>query len=577
MTIGVLLPLPFLIVACTDSSSGGRVGEAGSPSTPAATSTPTPGEGDTATRIWRADVDALGQPRISGSTAVVLVRAPHSQIEIVGIDVRDGSELWSHRYSPGHAPPGYAMDPFIAVADDGTESVVFQRPEGEVTSKSSWFIPLVAVDPATGATLVETFPIATYEPVGDCTDDTDACVLASDEETRRTARLDLDSLELFEDDSGIPADARSLGDGGLYSTADRPDERIGRVLDGRKLWEVPARELFGDGYGSDSGWSFEYDAENERYIGNIGKLLPEGRREAYLRGGTLRHDLAEDQLVAIDAVKGERLWTKRGVVNSCQPKSPDEQDVSPAVWCRQSGIGSFRRGDDLPTYQNLRVTLEGYDPATGKRTWSAPLTDRGGLAMLDGDPHFLSRTGDSVALTADGPMRFSATGEATPLDAKSRLMCEGPAIHLRYALAWDRGYHRRMGGSFVFACDAYGKRLAGSLTPDLLADGAIAADDGTYVIATKEGLLGSSGRSAGLTAGLGADETLHDELIEADLLHSGFCGQRSVQFDRKAQVELARVGSVGQRLRDWFTLGFQVTDNVGDQVLQARQCRDRVG
>jgi hypothetical protein len=194
--------------------------------------------------------------------------------------------------------------------------------------------------------------------------------------------------------------------------------------------------------------------------------------------------------VAIDALTGERLWTKRGVVNSCQPTSPNEHDSAPAVWCKQSGIGTFRRDDDLPTYQDLRVALEGYDPATGKRTWSAPLTHRGALAMIDGDPHFVSRTGDSVALTPDGPTRFSATGEATPLDAKSQLMCEGPPIKVRYALAWDRSLHRRMGGNFVFACDAYGKRMAGALTPDLLQAGAVAADDDTYVIATKQGLFG---------------------------------------------------------------------------------------
>jgi hypothetical protein len=156
LTIGVLLPLTFLIVACTDSSSGGRVGEAGSPSTPTTTSTQTPAEGATATRIWRADIDVIGQPVMSGDTAVVLVRAPGHQIDIVGFDVQNGSELWSHPFSPGFAPPGYAMHPSVVVAGDGTESVVFQRPEGEVTAKSSWWIPLVAVDPATGETLVET-------------------------------------------------------------------------------------------------------------------------------------------------------------------------------------------------------------------------------------------------------------------------------------------------------------------------------------------------------------------------------------------------------------------------------------
>lgn len=382
------------------------------------------------------------------------------------------------------------MKPPIAVAEDGTESVVFQRPEDAVTAKSSWWIPLVAVDPATGDIRVETDPVVIYEPVGDCTDETDACVLATVDESRQTIRLDLDSLELVEDDSGIQPDARSLGDGGLYSTSDRPDERIGRVVDGRQLWEVPARELFGEGYGSDSGWTFDYDADNERYVGNIGKLLAKGEREAYERGDTLRHDLADDQLVAIDALTGERLWTKRGVVNTCQPRSPDEHDASPFVWCKQSGIGSLRYGDDLPTYQNLRVTLEGYNPATGEPTWSVPLTHRGALAMIDGDPHFLSRVGDSVALTREGPMRFSATGGVTPLDSESQLMCEGPAVKMTYALPWQRNVRHRMGGNFVFPCDAHGKRLAGALTPDLLSAGAVAAGDDTYVIATKQGLFG---------------------------------------------------------------------------------------
>ena len=132
---------------------------------------------------------------------------------------------------------------------------------------------IVAVDPQTGKVAFRTSPADVSEPFSDCLDGEDACANGSVVGTiDRTLRFDLDTGDLASDDGGVPEGARSLGDGGLYSTEDRPHERVGRVRDGRVEWEVPAAELFGDGFGSDGGWSFDFDEAAGIFSGNIGAL-----------------------------------------------------------------------------------------------------------------------------------------------------------------------------------------------------------------------------------------------------------------------------------------------------------------
>ena len=147
-------------------------------------------------------------------------------------------------------PTGYGLNPSLEQSSEGDEYVVFQRPGVGLSSTDSWMNEIVAVDPQTGEVAFRTSPAYVFEPLSACLNGEDACangvVVGA---TDRTLRFDLDTGDLAHDAGGVPEGARSLDDGGLYSTEDRPHERIGRVRNGRVEWEMPAAELVGDGFG----------------------------------------------------------------------------------------------------------------------------------------------------------------------------------------------------------------------------------------------------------------------------------------------------------------------------------------
>ena len=242
--------------------------------------------------------------------------------------------------------------------------------------------PLVAVAPRSGEVQFETDAVWIYEPLHACLDLEDICARGQVGSASEVAlRFDLDDGTLEQDSDSIPSGARELGDGGLYGTIDRPGERIGRVVDGKTLWEVPAAELFGRGYGSDGGWGFVWDQEAEVYVGTVGLPFTPTERRTYLAGEPVRFR-AEDtsEMLVFDANTGQRLWRDEGTDTMClMAVSGKEDSFGPPVRCRMSGFVTTTLGSNEKTYDHLKVAVEGYQPETGETTWSVPVHPETGM------------------------------------------------------------------------------------------------------------------------------------------------------------------------------------------------------
>ena len=203
---------------------------------------------------WRLDLDAVTQPVFKDGVALVLARAPGRSLKVVAADVATGKRLWSRSWSPGGIPPGYSFEPDALRSASGKAVTVFSLPPRDLraTSPDMWQLPLVVVDLATGKTLHRTEPVDLLTPPEECADGRDACFDLNGSEGG--VRLDLDTGRLEPDRAGTPKGGRNIGDAGLFSTLDRPGEKIGVARHGKTLWSRPIAKVMGATVSSDTGW-----------------------------------------------------------------------------------------------------------------------------------------------------------------------------------------------------------------------------------------------------------------------------------------------------------------------------------
>ena len=84
--------------------------------------------------------------------------------------------------------------------------------------------------------------------------------------------------------------------------------------------------------------------------------------------GPFRRDLARVAASAgIAEATGEVLWRDAGSAYGCV----EDAQYAP-VRCRSRGVATIRI-EDRNSFEGLDVTVEGFDPATGKTTWAVPL------------------------------------------------------------------------------------------------------------------------------------------------------------------------------------------------------------
>jgi hypothetical protein len=133
-------------------------------------------------------------------------------------------------------------------------------------------------------------------------------------------------------------------------------------------------------------------------------------------------------------------------------------------------------------------TVEGFDPLTGKTTWSVPMGAARSLAY-DERPATAGTTKVAVELSSGLVILDYLTGATESPTPNAGYWCVADASYTATD-AWEkRQRYPRPGGMLAFICD--GRGHAAAVLPSAAATMAAGAQIGSYaVIATHEGMFG---------------------------------------------------------------------------------------
>jgi hypothetical protein len=427
------------------------------------------------TLIWRnTELRPISPPIAIGDVAIGLV-ASDRKVFIVSIDPKTGQMLWQQRITrSGLSSVGANLKRV------GEDNVAYLRliPEH---FEDSWLAYLVVADARTGKEIARS-PEAVFPsmPV-ECANGRDLCVIADlSRWPRRPYRLNLATGAFTGESDALLNYTRFLHPDGLVDLGDRPRNTLGLLRDGSMRWLTPASAAFPKDSSSDHGWQFRRYEDQHVFVGS---LWPASVQQ----DGYVVSDLASPGMAAISEHTGEVLWRDAGSSFQCEPSST----ASP-VRCRQRGKFRYDREHDTSHVDGLDVIVEGFDPATGKTTWSLPI---GATPMNDelGTPPAIAGPQQDLVHTPNGPAILDyATGTLRQPEPNATFWCStsasyelAPPYRVRTAV-WS---YQRTGGSLRWICDANGHPA--TALPSIAATQSAGACTGHYtVIATADGFLG---------------------------------------------------------------------------------------
>jgi len=305
---------------------------------------------------WRLPLRPLTQPVIADGTALLLA-VDKGELYAVGVDPSTGHERWRDRATTSGVSP---LEPLgvLPVSGDDRTMVAFFRP----TPHAGLSARLVFVDPRTGEDL-RSSPIQDFETSPTlCDDGTALCGNARPrlDSAAHGYRFDLATGVFTLPESSLPpAASRPVGPDGLIDLGARDPERVGVFDDGELLWSMPIVAYFPEPDTTDAGWTFdEYD---DLYVGSLGQHVAAADPT----------DLGAVATTGFAADTGLIKWSVGGTTYAC-----DGQVLVPAgvpFRCRWEGHLLPAAGKAKPRYDDLKVTVEGFDPDDGKTTWQVPL------------------------------------------------------------------------------------------------------------------------------------------------------------------------------------------------------------
>jgi len=322
-------------------------------STPTASTSP---EVRTVEQAWRLPLRPLTQPVMADGTAVLLA-ADHGDLYAVGVDPRTGHGRWRDRATTSGVSRLQPLGVLPVIGDDRTMVAFFRpTPHGGPSAR------LVLVDAGTGKDLRST-PIQDFESAPTlCDHDSAVCGNARPrlDSVAHAYRFDLATGAFTMPESSLPPVAsRPVGPDGLIDLGARDPERVGVFRDGKLLWSMPIVAYFPETDTTDAGWRFdEYDG---LYVGSLGQHVAAGDPT----------DLGAVATTGFAAETGLIKWSVGGTTYAC-----DGQMLVPVgvpFRCRWEGHLLPATAKLKARYDDLRVTVEGFDPDNGKTTWQLPL------------------------------------------------------------------------------------------------------------------------------------------------------------------------------------------------------------
>jgi hypothetical protein len=156
-----------------------------------------------------------------------------------------------------------------------------------------------------------------------------------------------------------------IAGGGLIDLGDRPENTLALLREARVWWRTPVSAAFPPGFSTDNGWSWELYRAAHLFVGSVsGPDVHDGAR--------LVDDLGRTSaMAALSERDGSVVWRDDGSTVNFRLVIGGVP-----VRCRWRGTRVRDVGGANESFQDLDVTLEGFDLATGKTTWSVPWAGR---------------------------------------------------------------------------------------------------------------------------------------------------------------------------------------------------------
>jgi hypothetical protein len=214
--------------------------------------------------------------------------------------------------------------------------------------------------------------------------------------------------------------------------------------------------------------------------------------------GTRHEDLATSGATAALALAdGSVRWRDAGSRLRCGGPLDAATDLDRRqttvvpVRCRYRGTRSAPPGDAPVSFHGLAVTVEGFDPETGRTTWSVPV---GAAQSLAGEADGLAVASQTSFLIRDGdrPLVLDLVTGATRAPAAGEPFWCRTEVEFQYREAYDPNSdepYERNGGALATPCDAAGRPV--DEQPTAGATRTVGASIGSHTaVATTDGVVG---------------------------------------------------------------------------------------
>jgi hypothetical protein len=406
----------------------------------------------TVSRAWTTDLTALSTPVAADHSVVFAAEGDKQLPKIVSLDPATGRVRWSADASHGGLPIGVGISPVVV---DNGRIVVWAAPAA--AGGTEW-VSITAADAVTGRKLW-TFGQSLFmpSPLVPCEDDDTAVCGAVDPVAGQPAdtvtRIVLDAWTgRLRAADAVGSDTVAAPREIAYNLFQKGSDLVGVGADGRTRWTRPAAAVFGgEKVSPNGGWDLAL--KNGVYVGSL----------AYDSGGaatatsTRPMDLSRvGATAAFSAATGKTLWTAPRTDTACGPIPLDlDHPVRCVVRGTATPVGA------KAALSGLDVTLQGFDLATGRTTWS---WDAGDVPLLLGarstELSDGSHADDSVLAVDSTHYVVRANGRATVLDldrgpvpvaAATRGWCKGLVDFLPLAA----GAASSAGGGYVAVDESY--------------------------------------------------------------------------------------------------------------------------
>jgi hypothetical protein len=310
-------------------------------------------EGPALSEAWTTDLKAMHLPLGTGSGFAFYRFTPDRAFEIVNLDAETGEVRWSEEASPSAIVGGEGLVP--AVTPDRKRVIWMRSAKGF----SRGLVTLVAAEEETGEVAWEfgAGKLEVQSTPSVCRDGKAFCVVGRRAPGERVTlmTLDIKTGKLVSDRAVSAAENFREVSEGL-----RDDGRRFLAVNGagKQLWTRSFKEVFdGADVAPDFGWDIQL--QDGRYVGSLGYRDNSGREPNSV-------DLRRTgDTAAFDARTGRTLWVKHGATVQCGSL---QFLIDHPMRCTYKGSLVAKNG--AQDYKGLEVTVEGFDPKTGKSTWT---------------------------------------------------------------------------------------------------------------------------------------------------------------------------------------------------------------